>query len=243
LGVFGATLLGGMQHFHFGPARSLRPEVTALAAVAWFVAGSFPSLPWRPAFLAAGAGGVGLLAYWAGRRPFVADQSNRRFEVPLLVSAAPAYATYLIALTVAPLLGGVDAWRVGIGFPGVAAEWTKVEILRFLEQVAAFTLLGYMVAEYRGRVVTSYREALPRLLSWGVTAALLGEGVRGFHAGHGASGTRAVVLLTAALYGGWLYYLQRAHVVRLLSRPVTTTVPDMSGESTGSPRDRRVDAA
>jgi hypothetical protein len=72
-------------------------------------------------------------------------------------------------------------WTIGVGFPGVATEWTKVEILRFLEQVAAFTLLGYMTAEFRGRAVASYHAALPRLLRWGAVAVLAGEGVRGLH--------------------------------------------------------------
>ncbi|MCC6927975.1 MAG: VanZ family protein [Gemmatimonadaceae bacterium] len=245
LGVFGAVLLGGIQRFHFGPNRALSPWMTGLAAVVWFVAGAFPSIPMRPWMLALGVVLVALFALSNGLREYTPTPANRRFEVPLLESAAPAYATYLAALTVAPLLGGVDAWQVGLGFPGVAIEWTKVEILRFLEQVAAFTLLGYMVAEFRGRAVTAYGSALPRLARWGATAALLGEGVRGFHAGHGASVARGIVLLTAALYGGWLYYLQRAHVVRLLGQ-----VPASPGTVTGehdaaalAPRERRVDAA
>lgn len=253
LGIFGAILLGGIQRFHFGPAKSLGAGVTAVAAVGWFLAGSFPSLPMRPTFLLAGGIVVGLLAWVNGTRPFVPTASNRRFEVPLLMTAAPAYATYLVALTMAPLLGGIDAWRLGIGFPGVATEWTKIEILRFLEQVAAFTLLGYMVAEFRGRVVERYREALPRLIRWGGTAAILGEGVRGFHAGHGASVARGIVLLTAALYGGWLYYLQRAHVVRLIAQaPSIPFLPSVAAAGAGGstpdaapspPRDTRSDAA
>ena len=97
-----------------------------------------------------------------------------------------------------------------------------------------------MVAEFRGRIVPSYRRALPRLLSWGSTAALLGEGVRGFHAGHGASVARGVVLLTAALYGGWLYYLQRAHVMRLIAEPSADRLP---GRAEAADRVTRVDAA
>jgi hypothetical protein len=45
----------------------------------------------------------------------------------------------------------------------------------------------------------------------------VGEGARGYHAGHGASLARGLVLLAATLYGGWLYYLQREHVVQVLS--------------------------
>ncbi len=157
LGVFGASLLGGMQRRHFGPVRSLGARATAGAAALWFLAGTFPALPNRPALLLGGTVLVGALAWWQGSRPFVPDASNRRFEVPLLTSAAPAYAAYLALLTLAPLLHGVGDWSVGLGFPGVATEWTKTEILRCLEQVAAFTLLGYMIAEFRGRDVPTYR--------------------------------------------------------------------------------------
>ena len=217
LGVFGGSLLGGMQRRHFGPVRALDARATAGGAAIWFVAGAFPALPRQPLLMLGGTLLVGALAWWQGSRPFVPDVSNRRFEVPLLTSAAPAYGAYLAVLTLAPLLHGVGAWQVGIGFPGVATEWTKTEILRCLEQVAAFTLLGYMIAEFRGRDVPSYRAALRRLFAWGAAAAAVGESVRGFHLGHGASISRGLLLLAAAFYGGWLYYLQRSHVVELLT--------------------------
>jgi len=228
LGVFGASLLGGIQRHHFGPARSLDPRVTAGAAGVWFVTGTFPALATYPGMLLTGTLLVGGLAWWQGSRPFTLLPSNRRFEVPLLTSAAPAYAAYLILLTLAPLLQGVDAWQIGMTFPGVATEWTKTEILRFLEQVAAFTLLGYMTAEFRGRSIATYRSALPRLVSMGALATLMGEGIRGFHEGHGASTARGCVLMAAALYGGWLYYLQRSHVTELLA---DRRAPFVSGEA------------
>ena len=216
LGVFGASVLGGIQRHHFGPVRSFDARATAAAASIWFLAGAFPSLANGPLQLLAGTGLVGALAWWQGGRAISPYRSSRRFEVPLLTSAAPAYAAYLALLTLAPLFGRTSDWSIGWGFPGIATEWTKIEILRFLEQVAAFTLLGYMVAEFRGRVVASYREAVPRLLGWGALVAIAGEGMRGFHAGHGASIARGLVILTAALYGGWLYYLQRSYVIGLL---------------------------
>jgi hypothetical protein len=129
---------------------------------------------------------------------------------------------YLVMLSVTPIVGGVGAWVMGLGFPGVATEWTKTEILRLLECVAAFTLLGYMVAEHRGRVLTRFRLVVPRLLTVVSATSVIGEGLRGFHAAHGASLARLLLLVVAGLYGGWLYHLQRRHVLALI-RPESRT--------------------
>ena len=51
----------------------------------------------------------------------------------------------------------------------------------------------------------------------GVGVAIAAEAARGFDL-HGASAARAALLVAACLFGGWLYYLQRAHVVSLVSR-------------------------
>ena len=215
LGIFGAILLGGIQRHYFGPTRGSDARRTAAFAALWFLAGAFPSLPtrWREVIL--GTLAVGALCWWQGRRPAPPEASNRRFEVTLLRAAAPVYAAYLALITASPLLNHVGAWWIGLGFPADASA--RIEILRLLELLAAFTLLGYMVAEWRGRAAPRYGEALLRLLGWGVALACVAELVRGYQEGHGASVARGALLLAATLYGGWLYYLQRAHVVRLIS--------------------------
>jgi hypothetical protein len=61
-----------------------------------------------------------------------------------------------------------------------------------------------------------YRDAFPRLVSCGIALAIAVEATRGFDV-HGASAVRAVLLVGTCLYGGWLYYLQRAHVMWLVT--------------------------
>lgn len=222
LGVFGASVLGGMQRHHFGPAAALSARTMSFGAAGWFMIGGFPGFVQHPGEFSGVTILIAALAYWRGTRTNVSTANNRRFEVPVLQSAAPAYAAYMALLTVAPLLDGVGAWQIGVGFPGVATEWTKIEILRFLELVAACTLLGYMVAEFRGRAVASFSKAVPRLSTWAVGVALSGEVVRGWHGGHGASVARGCVLAVGLVYGGWLYHLQREHVVRLIGERRTS---------------------
>jgi VanZ family protein len=216
LGAFGAILLGGMQRAYFGPVRGARARDTAGFAGLWFAAGAFPVLVWRPLELACAAAAVALLGWILGARRMKDGASNRRFEVPLLKVAAPVYAIYLTLITLLPLAGRMGAWHISFGFPQATSH--QVEILRVLEIAAAFTLVGYMVAEFRGRTVERYRHALPRLVLWSVSLVIVVETVRGYDAVQGASVARGVLTVAAALYGGWLYYLQRAHVVRLLSR-------------------------
>lgn len=222
LGVFGANLLGGMQRYYFGPARASTARRTAAFAGLWFVAGAFPSLPSRPLGLALSVAAVAAVAWWLGRAPAAGTASNRRFEVPLLQSSMPVFAAYLALIAVAPLADGVGEWSLRPGFSAATAD--QVEILRLLEVVAAFTLVGYMVAEFGGRLCPHYRAALARLLRWSAALACILEGIRGFHP-EGASLARMSLVIAAALYGGWLYYLQRAHVVQLLSTDKPQTGP------------------
>jgi hypothetical protein len=215
IGAFGAILLGGLQRHYFGPARTAEAHHTAAFAALWFVAGAFAMFIWRPLGLAAGALAVAAIAWWQGRRPLHDAGSNRRFEAPLLRSALPLYAAYLAILIIAPVLGEVGSWRGHFGF--AAGAPSRVETAQLLELIAAFTLLGYMATEIRGRTVRGYRDAFPRLIAWGLGLAVAAEVVRGFDL-RGASLTRGAILVAACLFGGWLYYLQRAHVIWLVSK-------------------------
>jgi VanZ family protein len=214
IAAFGAMLLGGLQRHYFGPTKAAEPRHTAAFAALWFVAGAFTMFPWRPFELLAGALAAAVLCWWQGRRRLSDADSNRRFEAPLLRTAAPLYAAYLAVLVVSPLLDAAGSWQGRFGFPAVAPSQT--EIARLLELCAAFTLVGYMAAEIRGRELAQYRHAFPRLVGWGIALALAAEAARGFDV-HGASVARGVLVVAACLYGGWLYYLQRTHVISLLS--------------------------
>jgi hypothetical protein len=215
VGVFGAALLGGMQRYYFGPARASRPRQTATFACIWFIAGAFPALGWQPLLIAAGALAVAALAWSLGSIRMGARPHNRRFEVRLIAYAAPLYIVYLAAITLAPLAAGTGDWSIRSGFGEAASD--QIEILRLLELVAAYTLVGYMAAEAGGRSIAHYRKALPGLIACGLALVAAGELVRGYAQSDGASASRAALLMLAVQYGGWLYYLQRAHLIRLLA--------------------------
>ena len=98
---------------------------------------------------------------------------------------------------------------------------TNAVIFRALEHIAAFTLTGYVIAEYHSRSLDRFRTVAPTVLGW--AAALSGglEVARGWHPGYGASALMFALTLIAAGLGGWLYVLQLTHV-RALVAPRTT---------------------
>jgi hypothetical protein len=216
LAAFGGALAGGMQRHHFGPVAGISPAATATTVVLGVATGMFPVIPAAPlaGLFAALAGGA--VAWVVGRIPFAPSPDNRRFEVPVLRSSAPWYGAYLSLMVLLPLAGGFSSFSLGVGFGG-KAEWSRTAILRSLELLAAFTMLGYMIAEFRGREGRGFRAEVPRVARWGGIAAALAETARGFRHDQGASVIEAMLAVLAAIYGAWLYHLQRDHVMHLLS--------------------------
>ena len=218
LGLFGASLLAATQRHHFGPHHRVSRGMMAGAASAWFLLGAFPGLAPRASIvLVATLAAIGAFV-WARS----ADQTrvrsvNRRFESRALWEGAPFYVAYLLLL-VAPTTRGLGpSWRWSFGF-GMTPGWASGTVLHIVETVAAFTLLGYMLAEFRGRLEVPFRSGAPHIALWAGAVALVAEILEGFRTDAGASALGWVVLVGASLYGSWIYHLQRAHVRRLLGR-------------------------
>jgi hypothetical protein len=83
--------------------------------------------------------------------------------------------------------------------------------LRLIEYVAAFTLLGYMIAEMGSRREGDFRSTATRILLLAGPVALCFEALRAFHPNHGASVALLVGAVGGSLYGGLVYHLARAH--------------------------------
>ena len=219
LGLFGASLLAAAQRHHFGPNQLLSRELMALAACGWFLLGAFPGLAPRASivmFVMLAAVGAFVWARSADRSG--AKSINRRFESKALSEAAPFYAAYLLLL-VAPVSGlGASSWRGAPGFAAIQGEWSAGTILHLVETIAAFTLLGYMLAELRGRREARFRQSVVHVGAWSAAVAFVAQVLEGFRASGAASGAAWVMLVAASVYGAWLYHLQRAHVRRLLGR-------------------------
>jgi glycopeptide antibiotics resistance protein len=219
LGLFGASLLAAAQRHHFGPNRLLTRELMAGAACAWFLLGAFPGLAPRAAivmFVMLAA--VGAFVWVRSVDRSGAKSINRRFESRALGEAAPFYAAYLLLLVAPPSGFGSGSWRGALGFAALQSEWSATIVLHLLETVGAFTLLGYMVAEFRGRRESSFRQSVVHVGAWSAVVAVVAQLLEGFRVNGGASGASWAMLVASSVYGAWLYHLQRAHVRRLLGR-------------------------
>lgn len=219
LGLFGGSLIASAQRHHFGPNRSLSREIMTGAACVWFLVGAFPGLAPRAAivlFLMVAA--VGVFVWVRSEDKSRARSINRRFEAKALAEAAPFFAAYLLLL-VAPVVGSSSSgWQGDLGFGLANRAWDSTTVLHILETVAAFTLLGYMLAELRGRREKRFREGVRYIAACSAAAAAITELLEGLKPDGGASASRMALIILAALYGAWLYHLQRAHVRRLLGR-------------------------
>ncbi len=217
LGLFGGSVLGAVQLRHFGPAGLFSPAGMAAAAAGWFIVATLPALNSQPreevlvAILVAlftwhRAGGGRTLFGKGSYDDSDADDAagrDRRFEQAALMRAAPFLIAYLLLL------------------PLTEASSARLErhiVLRLVETMTAFTVLGYAVAEAMGRREFHFRQAAWRVAAVALPTALTMAALRAFGVPPRAEFTGLLAAVAAATYGGWLYDVQRRNVRMLVSR-------------------------
>jgi glycopeptide antibiotics resistance protein len=219
LALFGGSLLAAAQRNHFGPNRLLSRALMTGAACVWFLIGGFPGLAPRASIvLFVMLAAVGAFVWVRSEDRTGSRSINRRFESKALAEAAPFYAAYLLLLVAPVAANSGTGWSGDLAFAATSGMWDTSAVLHVVEIVAAFTLLGYMIAEFRGRREARFRDGARYIAVWAAGAGAVSELLEGFRPGGGASVLRLGLVIFAALYGSWLYHLQRAHVRRLLGR-------------------------
>jgi glycopeptide antibiotics resistance protein len=140
----------------------------------------------------------------------------RRFEAATLRMVLPLFFVHLVASSLTPPARPGARW-VGMWalLPAGGSLGNDV-IYRALEHIAAFSLIGYAIAEYQGRARDRFATVLPLVVgSAALTSAAL-ELARGWNAAYRASALMFALTLVGAGFGTWLYTLQLAHVRALL---------------------------
>lgn len=217
IGLCGAIVLSDVFQQWWGPFSMRSLWRVALVAGAWFLVGTGPSLLSDP--LAGSASLIGIAILTAALAAILRPSINRRFERVTLRRLIPGFILYLVLQALWPPLQPSAAWHGSFGLlDPLAHEDIRVNI-RLIEHLAAFTILGYLAAEWRGRAELPWKRDFRQLLLVGMMSALILEILVGFQAGPGASFLRLTIATAGALFGGILYHLQRDHVRFLLGRP------------------------
>jgi VanZ family protein len=210
LGCAGSIVLVALHRHRWQAAARVAAHVVPPLAFLWFMTGVLPFVSASPMTFGALAVTVVGLTWWLVRRTAASDE--QRFEVATLRWFIPVFMLYLVAAALWPPFRSLTSWHGAIGFANRLNGAGMVDILLLLEQVSGFTLLGYALAEWRGRRELTLAEDLPGIARAAVLFAIALELAQGFLVGPGASAFRAVLATSGALYGAAVYHLARAHV-------------------------------
>ena len=144
--------------------------------------------------------------------------SDRRFEHDTMQRLIPIFTLYIILLALWPLDRPFTDWHGMFGLTNQIQDTEWEGLLPRIEYLGAFSILGYLTAEWRGRMELTVAQDLPLLLAVAGGSALALEIFVGFQAEMGASLVRFVLVTIAALYGGVIYHFLRDHIRFLLGR-------------------------
>ena len=214
----GGAILGAIHGGYLEPVKRFSRTGLLVAGGAWFAVAVLPGTVNRLELVVAGVA-VTLGSAWL-RSVATAHQrahgGDRRFELPTLRLVLPLFVAYLALSSLWPLSALGSTWHAGIALllPGVEVKDAQVYLT--LEHVAAFTLVGYVAAEFYGRADTPYSAVAWRVSGSGLLLGALLEIARGWHAQFGASLLLGLFAVAASVFGGWMYHLQRDYVRALL---------------------------
>lgn len=215
VGMLGAIIFSNLFR-HWWEGMDYRGiGLASTSAGFWFFSGVGPSLLRSPEILLIGLGVVLLTACLTA---LPQTDRDRRFERNTLKHIIPFYAIYLMLLSLWFPFSAFGIWHGFFGFTDRVSETSQYALYPRLEYLAAFTILGFITAEWRGRLELSLTRDLPRLLFIASAVALSLEILSGFQSGRGASFIRLALAVTGSLFGGTIYHLSRAHIRFLLGR-------------------------
>jgi glycopeptide antibiotics resistance protein len=216
LGLCGCLIISAV-YLHLLEASGVsRSNWVVLTATGWFLIGSLPRISESPVLVVFGSGLVALATRILTMFSWFGESHQRRFEIPVLKRVWAIYSAYLILLSLNPLPSGYREWSGVLGIYDLSSERFIVPVWWLTEYFAAFTLLGYIVAESHGRRnITQGRSILWSCFWCGLAAALL-EICRGFHPQYAASFLEGLFAFTGSLYGSVIYWLQLHAIQRML---------------------------
>ena len=202
LGLFGTGVFCSISIYRFRNTGAFSFAKLSFFVMSWFLTATLPVLLKFPMQIAIFTISVGIIAPIIARIPKGDKADERRFELPTLKRILPLFGLYLLLLAIWPTTLPVGDWQLNIHFQELTFHDRIAFTFRFIEFVAAFTLLGYMMAAMRGRS----SESAGRTLAWIFLAALISsiiiEIIRGYPPLLRSNILEIVFITAAALYGG-----------------------------------------
>jgi glycopeptide antibiotics resistance protein len=215
LGLSGTGVLGSVSIHRFRNTKALFSAKLSFFAMSWFLIATLPVLirfPIQIGVMTLSVGVAALIIKGISKE----DKSNgRRFELPILKRILTLFGLYLLLLAIWPTTLQTGDWHLNTHFQELAFNDRIVFTFRFIEFVAAFTLLGYMIAEMRGRKNESAEKTLGWTLFIAVAAAIFIEVLKTYPALNGINILAVIIIIAASLYGAVIYRLQLSAIERL----------------------------
>ncbi len=218
--AFGGAILGAVHGAYLEHTGRVTRAMMLVASALWFLMAALPGAAGSWDVLLAGATlavGAAWLRSYAASRARQRDGAQR-VELPTLRLVLPLFAVYLVVSALWPLDAVDGEWRAALTLAPARADLSRALLMRAIEYLAALTIVGYVTAEFHGRRNAPYSAVSGRVLRCATMMVVLIELARGWNTTQGASAVLAMLAVGAALFGGWLYHLQRDHVRTLLGR-------------------------
>jgi glycopeptide antibiotics resistance protein/uncharacterized membrane protein len=215
LGLFGSGVLASIFKYRLKSTGITSANKFSLFALVWFFVGTGPLLLNYPIPTIILGIFVWLIVGVLVRLPNKIGSADKRFELPTLKRWFPIYAIYLLLLSVYPIDLPAAEWQMNQSFQRLAFDEHILLTFRFVEFIAAFTLLGYMIAEMRGRK----NEAVETTLGWTLLiaagSAIFIEVIKAYPTMNNINILSIIIIITASLYGAVIYRLQLSAIERL----------------------------
>ena len=210
LGVFGGGVLGSVYFYRLKNGSGVGPNQLSCFAMAWVFIGALPMITRYPLQVTVSIAVIGAVSQLSARFLKAGENTERRFELPTLKRLFPLYMIYLLLVAAWPTTVPLNEWQVFIDFQELTSSEKTVFTFRFIELIAAFTLLGYMIAQMRGRK----NESGAKMLAWVLLAALCASAITAVLKGPSpliaATVFQTAGITAACLYGAVIYRLQLA---------------------------------
>jgi glycopeptide antibiotics resistance protein len=215
LGLFGSGVLSSIYKYRLKNAGITSVIKFSLFTVAWFFIGAGPLMLNFPVPIIILGIFIFIIVQAFVRLPLKIVSNEKRFELPTLKIFSPLFAIYLLLLAVYPMALPAAERQTDQVFQRLAFEEHILLAFRFVEFIAAFTLLGYMVAEMRGRK----NEAVETTLGWtffiAAGSAIIIEVLNIYPVINQINILAIIIIISASIYGAVIYRLQLAAIERM----------------------------